>query len=138
MSTESACLPLFSRRFPAFYAILSIMMPVYQYLEYRDFLRDFYLEKKIDNPFFSYRYIAKKLSIDASHVVKIFQKQRHISGKLIEALIDLCDLKGKAAEYFASLVHFNKAKTDRESKQHYERLLMLKGINTYTLEKRQY
>jgi uncharacterized protein (TIGR02147 family) len=114
------------------------MMSVNEYLEYRDFLRDFYLEKKIDNPFFSYRYIAKKLSVDASHIVKIFQKQRHISGNLIESIIELCELKGKAAEYFASLVHFNKAKTDRECKQSYERLLALKGINAYTLEKRQY
>jgi len=114
------------------------MTPVDEYLEYRDFLRDFYQEKKRNNPFFSYRYIAKKLCIDASHVVKIFQKQRHVSGKLIETIIDLCELKGKAAEYFASLVHFNKAKTDRECKQHYERLLSLKGINTHTLEKSQY
>lgn len=109
-----------------------------EYLDYRDFLRDFYLEKKSGNPFFSYRYIAKKLSVDASHVVKILQKQRHISGKLIETIIDLCELKGKAAEYFVSLVHFNKAKTDRECRQHYERLLVLKGINAYMLEKSQY
>ncbi len=46
--------------------------------------------------------------------------------------------QGENGEYFASFVHFNKAKTDRECKQHYERLLALKGINTYTLEKNQY
>jgi uncharacterized protein (TIGR02147 family) len=73
------------------------MTPVNEYLEYRDFLRDFYLEKKSINPFFSYRYIAKKLCVDASHVVKILQKQRHISGKLIETIIQLCELDGKAA-----------------------------------------
>ena len=57
--------------------------------------RDSTSNKSIDNPFFSYRYIAKKLSIDASHVVKIFQKQRHISGKLIEDVSTCATLRGK-------------------------------------------
>jgi uncharacterized protein (TIGR02147 family) len=114
------------------------MRSVTDYLEYRDFLRDFYNEKKSVKSLFSYRFIAKKLSIDPSHVVKIFQKQRHISHKLIEGCIELTDLKGKEAEYFATLVQFNRAKTDRESKLHYEKLLTLKDVHTFTLEKGQY
>jgi uncharacterized protein (TIGR02147 family) len=126
--------PLFSR----FVIILPTMKPVTDYLEYRDFLRDFYNAKKNDNPFFSYRYIAQKLSIDASHVVKILQKQRHIGSKLTENVINLCQLKGKEAEYFSVLVHFNKAKTDRECKRCYEQLLALKGVKAFTLQKNQY
>jgi uncharacterized protein (TIGR02147 family) len=114
------------------------MQSIKSYLEYRDFLRDFYNEKKEASPYFSYRYMGAKLSIDASHLVKIFQKQRHISSASIECFIDFCGLGGTDAEYFASLVHFNKAKSDRDIKQHYERLLALRGVKTYTIEKKQY
>jgi uncharacterized protein (TIGR02147 family) len=114
------------------------MKPVTDYLEYREFLRDFYDKRKDVKPFFSYRFIAKRLSIDPSHVVKIFQKQRHISDKLIEGWIELAELKVKEAEYFATLVHFNKAKTDRECKQHFQRLMALKDVGAFTLEKGQY
>ena len=127
-----------SRHFMPIMIILSIMKSVTDYLEYRDFLRDFYNEKKSVKPFFSYRFIAKKLFIDPSHVVKIFQKQRHISHKLIEGCIELAELKGKEAEYFATLVQFNRAKTDRESKLHFEKLLALKDVRAFTLEKVQY
>ena len=114
------------------------MQSIKNYLEYRDFLRDFYNEKKETAPYFSYRYMGAKLSIDASHLVKIFQKQRHISSKSIEQFIDFCGLTGTDAEYFSSLVFFNKAKSDRDIKQHYERLLALRGVNAYTIEKKQY
>jgi uncharacterized protein (TIGR02147 family) len=116
------------------------MKPVTDYLEYRDFLRDLYNDKKSVKPYFSYRFIAKKLSIDPSHVVKIFQKQRHISVKLIEGCIELAELKGREAEYFATLVHFNKTKTDSECKLHFQKLLALKDkdVRAFTLEKGQY
>jgi uncharacterized protein (TIGR02147 family) len=114
------------------------MKPVTEYLEYREFLRDFYNEKKSAQPFFSFRFIARKLSIDPSHVVKIFQKQRHISSKLIDGCVDVAGLKPKEAEYFATLVHFNKAKTDRECKLHFQKLMALKDVGAFTLEKGQY
>jgi uncharacterized protein (TIGR02147 family) len=74
----------------------------------------------------------------STHLVKIFQKQRHISSSSIERFIDLCELTGSEAEYFSTLVSFNKAKSDRDIKLHYERLLMLRGVKTRTLERSQY
>lgn len=68
---------------------------------------------KTRSPIFSFRYMENKVSIDASHLVKIFQKQRHIGKNSIEKFINFCDLTGTDAEYFAALVHFNKAKSDR-------------------------
>jgi uncharacterized protein (TIGR02147 family) len=114
------------------------MKSVKDYLEYRDFLKDFYDENKNGNPYFSLRYIGNKVSIDASHLVKIFQKQRHIGNKSIEVFIKFCKLSGIEAEYFATLVHFNKSKSDRDSRIYYEKLLTLKGVKAHSLEKSQY
>jgi uncharacterized protein (TIGR02147 family) len=114
------------------------MRSVKEYLEYRDFLRDYYEEKKLSAPYFSYRYMGQKVAIDPSHLVKIFQKQRHIGGSSIETFITFCGLSGSDAEYFDALVHFNKAKSDRDCRQYYEKLLSLKGVKKFILEKGQY
>jgi uncharacterized protein (TIGR02147 family) len=114
------------------------MKSVKEYLEYRDFLKDYFEEKKQNNPFFSYRYMGKKVAVDASHLVKILQKQRHIGNKSIETFINFCGLKSNEAEYFSTLVHFNKSKSERDSRNFYERLLSLKGVKSFILEKGQY
>src|SRR5665647_2869286 len=114
------------------------MKSIKEYLEYRDFLKDFFEEKKEKNPCFSYRVMGKRVGIDASHLVKIFQKQRHISTPLINVLTEFCELKDHDALYFSALVHFNKAKSVQDSRVYYEKLLEFKGIRSYSLEKSQY
>lgn len=114
------------------------MKSVKEYLEYRDFLRDFYTEKKSLNTLYSLRYMGNKVAVDPSHLVKIFQRQRHIGNSLIDVFINYCGLNGPDAEYFANLVRFNKAKSDRDSKMYYEKLLALKGVSARSLEKSQY
>jgi uncharacterized protein (TIGR02147 family) len=117
---------------------LSTMESVKNYWDYRDFLKDFYTEKKKENNWFSLRYMGSKVSIDPSHLVKIFQHQRHIGNSSIDVFIKHCELSGSGAEYFAHLVRFNKAKSDRDSKTFYEKLLSLKGAGAKTLEKSKY
>ncbi len=114
------------------------MKPIKDYLEYRDYLRDFYTKKKSENSFYSLRYMGGKVAVDPSHLVKIFQRQRHIGNSLIDIFIKHCELSGSDAEYFANLVRFNKAKSDRDSRMYYEKLLMLKGVGARSLEKNQY
>lgn len=114
------------------------MKPIKDYIEYRDYLRDFYTEKKNSNSFYSLRYMGRKVSVDPSHLVKIFQRQRHIGNSLIDVFITHCNLSGSDAEYFANLVRFNKAKSDRDIKMYYEKLLALKGAGARSLEKSQY
>lgn len=114
------------------------MKSIKDYLEYRDFLKDFFEEKKEKNSFFSYRFMGKRVGIDASHLVKIFQKKRHISAALIDGLIQFCELKDRDAQFFSTLVHFNKAKSGQDARVYYEKLLELKGVKSYSLEKHQY
>jgi uncharacterized protein (TIGR02147 family) len=128
----------FSLILPVFMLIFTFMKSVKDYFEYREYLKDFFDDKKKETPYFSYRIMGKKVSIDASHLVKIFQKQRHIGNTLIEGLIHFCGLKDTEAVYFETLVHFNKAKSDRDGRLYFEKLLELKGVKAYALEKGQY
>ncbi|HEX2956677.1 MAG TPA: TIGR02147 family protein, partial [Chitinispirillaceae bacterium] len=114
------------------------MKPVQEYFEYRDYLKDFFEDRKKSNHFFSYRMMGARVGIDASHLVKIFQKQRHLSTPLIEKLIEFCELKDRDAQYFSTLVYFNKSKSDRDARVHYEKLLEIKGVEAHPLEKNQF
>lgn len=114
------------------------MKPIKEYLEYRVFLKDFYLHKKQESPVFSLRYMGSRVSVDPSHLLKIFQLQRHIGNRLIDPFIVHCGLKGTDAEYFSNLVRFNKAKTDSDKRTYYEKLIVLKGVNAQALKKNQH
>ncbi len=114
------------------------MKSVKEYLDYRDFLRDYYIETKKTKPFYSLRYIGCKIGVDPSHLVKIFHRKRHIGNSLIEVFIKHCGLSGSDADYFANLVRFNKSKSDREGGIYFEKMLALKGVGARKLEKSQY
>jgi uncharacterized protein (TIGR02147 family) len=115
-----------------------MMKPVFEYLDYRDFLKDFYEEKKSEHSFFSYRLFSSKLGMDASYLAKVIVKTRHISNNSIEKITAFCGLKEQKAEYFETLVHFVKAKSHKESKLLFEKLLSLKNVRSTTLLGHQY
>jgi uncharacterized protein (TIGR02147 family) len=114
------------------------MISVKDYMEYRDYLRDYFAEMKKRNSCYSLRFIGSRVNVDPSHLVKIFQRQRHIGNSLIDNFIKNCGLSGSDADYFANLVLFNKAKNDRDSKLYFEKLIALKGVNAHSLDKNQY
>ena len=109
-----------------------------EYLDYRDYLVDFYKEKRADSSYFTYRFIASKVGVDASHIAKIFSKKRHVPDKSVSTFIDLCKFNKRDAECFRLLIKFNKAKTEKESKQWYECILALKDVTAVTVDKAQY
>ena len=55
------------------------MKSVFDYLDYRTFLKDYYDEQKERHFYFSYRYFGSKTGIDPSYLLKIILKARHLS-----------------------------------------------------------
>lgn len=114
------------------------MKPVFEYFDYRDYLKDFYNERKATHSFFSYRYFGNKIEVDSSYLLKVLLKKRHLSEQSITRVIPFCGLSGTEAEYFHTLFFFNKAKTQRESRLHFEKLLAIRNVNSRLLEDWQY
>lgn len=114
------------------------MKSVYEYLEYRGFLKDFYEEQKERHGFFSYRYFGDKVGIDPSYLLKVMLRSRHLSEKSITRVSGFCGLSGNEAEYFHALVHFGKARSQKEGKLLFEKLLSLRYVNSRCLLERQY
>lgn len=114
------------------------MKSIYNYYDYRLFLKDFYTEKKDEAPYFSYRYISQKVKMDSSYLIKVFQGNLHISAKKIDLFTELCGLSKKESLYFENLVYFCKAKTEKERKLYFEKLLSQSSSSQKRLEKKQY
>jgi uncharacterized protein (TIGR02147 family) len=114
------------------------MIDIFEYLEYQSFLRDHYEWCKKSLRYFSFRYIALKTGLDASFYVKVLNKQKHISDGSLPSLITFLKLNKKEAEYFTTLVHFNKAKEPDQERLYFEKLLALRNPVSKTLEKEKY
>jgi uncharacterized protein (TIGR02147 family) len=114
------------------------MQHISDYLDYRDFLKDFYQDKKSHSSFYSYRIFASQVGLDTSYLAKVIMKKRHLAADSILKVAHYCGLSGKDAECFETLVHFGKAKTEKQSRLYFERILSLKDASARTLADKQY
>lgn len=113
-------------------------MNIYDYLDYRNFLRDFYdLEKSLD-PTFSYRVFASAVDIDASLLLKILQSKRHLSESSVESVIAFFNFKEGKSEYFREMVAYGKAKTPENIRKHFEALQKMRPSRCRMLDEARY
>jgi len=111
---------------------------IFEYLDYRTYLKDFYEERKGRQTFFSYRYFGNKIGVDASYLLKVMLKSRHLSDSATDRVCQFCGLDVNEREYFKTLVHFAKARSQSESKLMFEKLLALRYVKSSTLVEKQY
>ena len=109
------------------------MPEVLDYLEYREFLKDWFVETKKDNPFTSYRYLGQKTGVDPAWLVRVFQKEGHLNESTLPSFIRLCGLDDRRAEYFKTLYRFNKTKAKQTLSELYYRLMELRSMETRVL-----
>lgn len=111
---------------------------IYEYLDYRKFLLDFYeLEKSLDSTF-SYRVFATAVDMDASLLLKILQGKRHLSSKSLQSFIDFFKFKEGKAEYFRQLVAYGKAKVDEDVRTLFESLQKMRPAACRELDEARY
>lgn len=111
---------------------------VFAYLDYHQFLRDYYSARKKGNTRFSHRYIAQQLGCNPAYYLKVFQGKREISGKMILKVAALLGLNRKETEYFETLVHFNKSKGAKDKSHFFERLSSQRSSKLKLVEEGQY
>jgi len=83
---------------------------LFEYTDYRAFLKDRTEAIKADKSYFSYRYLATKLEINAGRVAKILNA-----------------LAGVEAEYFDELLLFCRAKNEKEWDRHFACMQSIRG-----------
>jgi uncharacterized protein (TIGR02147 family) len=99
------------------------MKPIFEYINYRTYLKDFYAHQKETKKHFSYRYFAQKAELSAPILLKlVIDGKRNLTRATIEKFILGLNLKEKEAVYFRSLVLFNQATSSIEKQEHYRAL----------------
>lgn len=111
---------------------------IFDYLDYHDFLRDFYTLEKAADSLFSYRVFAAAVHIDASLLVKILQGKRHLSPEGIEQLISFFRFKAAKSEYFRELVAYGKAHREVDLKRHFEKLQKMRPAAKRQIDEAKY
>lgn len=115
------------------------MVNIFGYIDYRQYLRDAYAERRKESAKFSYRYIAGKVGFASpGFFANVLSGKKDISLKLVLKFAELFHLGRKEREYFETLVLYNKSTSASEKKEYLERLLSLRGSKVKSVEPHQW
>lgn len=113
---------------------------IFDYRDYRTYLKDWYETAKKIHPLFSYRAFAKKAEFKSSNfLMLVINGKRNLTKKSLEKTANALNLNKQEREFFENLVFFNQAKTHSEKNNFYKRLLKCKKYSQLKpIEKKQY
>ena len=110
------------------------MPNIYDYTDYRDIIRDFYLEKKKTNAKYSYSVLGMAIGLNASHVFCIVEKKRNLPVRCVPAVKKVLGLTGRAARYFDLLLSASRTKSEKSKTEILAKALLLRDVKKHQLE----
>ena len=102
------------------------MVSIFDYLDYRKYLRDEFDSLKRNRAGFSHRNLMRKLSLQApGHMLFVMQGKRRLTRNLALRLAEYLKLNKKETGYLMSLIRYSDAKTPADKQYAFEELLSL-------------
>jgi len=96
---------------------------IFEYLDYRQYLRDFYASQKLKSRAFSHRAFSRRAGLRSSNYLSLIMKgQRDLSSEMAPRFARACGLDKQEASFFCDLVAYSQAKTTEEKNRYHERL----------------
>jgi uncharacterized protein (TIGR02147 family) len=115
------------------------MANIFEYADYREFLRDWIEAKKRRNPAISSRWLAQKAGLKSTgHVSMILNGKANISSTIAHKLSAALGLRKRESDFFQHLVLFTQAKTPRDKRLFFEKMAQFKGSCIHRLKTHQY
>lgn len=103
------------------------MVTVFSYLNYRDYLKDYYEFRKSKKSTFSHRFFAKMVGFSSSGFLKlVMEGKRNLTEESIHKITTGLKLGKKESQYFENLVYYNQAKSAQSRELYYDKLRELK------------
>ena len=100
---------------------------VFEYLDYREFLRDFYQQRKATEYGFSYRAFSRRAGLRSTNYLKlVMEGERNLTPEMAHQFARGCGLEARAADYFCELVAFNQSASAAERNRCHQRLSRFK------------
>lgn len=101
---------------------------IFNYLDYRSYLRDMFEHHKRKDKKFSFRYFAHKSGFASPNFIQlVFDGKRNLSLESLSKIAKGFGLKKKEREFFEILVFMNQAKTHDDKNHYYQKLMAIKG-----------
>jgi uncharacterized protein (TIGR02147 family) len=104
------------------------MKPIFDYVDYRLYLRDYFEERKSSDRRYSYRELAEAMQIDTSNVHKILNGKAHLPARCHSYAIAYFRFVGRSAEYFILLVTYARERRNSIRNEILEKAMALREI----------
>ena len=105
------------------------MLNIAEIGDYRDLLKNYYTQRKLDMPLYSYKMMGQKLGLETSQMFRVLNKELHLPNRSIPLAKNLLDLKGRNAEIFEILVAASKTKSPAKKDKLYKMALSLQDVD---------
>lgn len=115
---------------------------IFEYTNYRLFLKDLYEYLKENTEYFSFRYFSKKAGFKSPNYLKlVIEGERNISEDSVERFCQALKLNKGESEFFSLIVGFTQASNNSEKAEHAVKILQTKiyqKLHPLTKDKLQY
>lgn len=101
---------------------------IYDYLDYRNFLKDMFQFRKIKDRYFSYRYFSNRSGFSSPNFLKLVMEDlRNLTVTSIAKVAKGFGLKKQEREFFENLVLMNQSNSHDEKNHYYKKMISVKG-----------
>jgi uncharacterized protein (TIGR02147 family) len=104
------------------------MKPIFQYLDYREVLKDAFEDRREAVPDYPCREMAEFMELDTGYMYRILQKQRHLPVRCQPRALEYMGLSGRGAEYFLHLAAHARERRPRAKQELLEKALALRDV----------
>ncbi len=109
------------------------MNSILTYDNFREYIRDYFIESKKTRKYFSFKTFADKAGFKSrDYILRVMNGSRNLSKDSVIRLYKAMGLSEKEADYFEKLVDFNQSKSLLEKENSYLKLSRLKGCKKHT------
>jgi uncharacterized protein (TIGR02147 family) len=116
------------------------MVNVFNYTDYREYLKDYFKDRKKSDPKFSHRWLARQLDLSTSNLLWLVIKgKRNLTAGLCHKLSEIFKLSRRESEYFENMVNFMQSKASKVKDLYFSRMALLrKKLKVDRIEEQQY
>lgn len=110
------------------------MINIFNYTDYREFIEDYYNEKKADNPHFSFQVFASQAGFRSKSFIKLLiDGKKNLTEQSAGQMCRAMKLTEKQSSYFKDLVQFNQSKSIQLRNFYFEKVLSYNKRNSIHL-----
>lgn len=108
---------------------MNVPSNIYNFSDYREFLKDRYRQLKGSDPLFSFRYFSKQAGFGSPNYLKlVMDGKRNLSADAIGKFAKGLRLDNHESEYFRYMVEFNQCESEPKKKVYEAKLLYLREL----------